>query len=733
VAFLTTAILPGITEGCENGLVHEGSTPLAGLRVLELADPSAAFAGRLLALLGADVVMLEPAAGHALRGRPADFWWYAAGKRSVAVGDPTLARALARVADVVVAGTAPAPGAPTPGPDAVVVRISAFDPDGPRSAWRASDLIAQATGGMVAASGPADGVPLQAPGLQAYHQAGIMAAIGAVAGLLARERTSRACTVSVSLEAAVAAAVEQGADPHTGKPARRNGALHWTRLFHVGRGRDGHALHATVGDWTTLVEWMKADGAAADLADPAYEDPAVRQVCAGHVFAVVEAWARRYRVNELASEAQLRRLPFAAVRPPEALLSDAHLEARGFFTTARDPASGRDVSFPGAPFRLAPVPQHACEAPGLDEHREAVRHEWLERLRRFDLLGAGDEHALATNPARPLDGVRVLDFTWQVAGPTAARTLAALGAEIVKVEHPKLASSGARSAVDLTTGAGLAYARRLVASSDVVVDNFSARVMENLGLDYPALRALRPDVICLRMTGFGTTGPDRDHVSFGPTLQARVGFTALMEDSAGSPIGFGYSYSDLASGHLAALAVVAALWRRRRTGEGAFIDFSQLEALATLIAPLLLARTLDGQASVPVGNRSQEGRAAPHGVYPCAGQDEWLALGVFSNDDWRRLVDVMGKPPWTREPRFATLEGREAATTELDGLVAAWTRTVDAGVTAALLQGAGVAAGRVAAARTVDAAAALRIVGRRGEERKRPAPRRSSGSLSPQT
>jgi crotonobetainyl-CoA:carnitine CoA-transferase CaiB-like acyl-CoA transferase len=707
--------------------------PLAGLRVLDLADPSAAFAGRLLALLGADVVMLEPAAGHALRARPSDFWWYAAGKRSVEGGDPALALALARAADVVVAGTSSPPRSPAPGPDAVVVRISAFDPDGPRAAWRTSDLIAQATGGMVAASGPADGTPLQAPGLQAYHQAGIMAAIGAIAGLLARERTSRGCTVSVSLDAAVAAAVEQGADPHTGKPWRRNGALHWTRLFHVGHGRDGHALHATVGDWTTLVEWMKADGAAADLADPAYQDPTVRQICAEHVFAVIEAWARRYDVDDLAEKAQLRRLPFAAVRPPEALLADAQLAARGFFTMVRDPASGRDLPFAGPPFRLAPLPRHAFTPPALDEHRDAVRHEWLERLHRADLLGAGDEGALAANPARPLDGVRVLDFTWQVAGPTATRVLAALGAEIVKVEHPKLAPSGARTAVDLTTAGGLAYARRLAASADVVVDNFSARVMENLGLDYPALRALRPDVICLRMTGFGTTGPHRDHVSFGPTLQARAGFTALMQDPAGTPVGFGYSYSDLASGHLAALAVVAALWRRRRTGEGAFIDFSQLEALAALLGPLLLARALDGRPSIPVGNRSQEGRAAPHGVYPCAGQDEWLALGVFSDDDWRRLVDAMGRPGWAREPRFATLEGREAAAAELDRLVATWTRSVDAGVTAALLQGAGVAAGRVAAARTVDAAAALRIHGRHGEDRRRAAPARPSRGLAPST
>jgi crotonobetainyl-CoA:carnitine CoA-transferase CaiB-like acyl-CoA transferase len=193
------------------------------------------------------------------------------------------------------------------------------------------------------------------------------------------------------------------------------------------------------------------------------------------------------------------------------------------------------------------------------------------------------------------------------------------------------------------------------------------------------------------MTGFGLTGPDRDLVSFGPTLQARTGYTALMAGGDGAPIGFGFSYADVASGHLAALAVLAALWRRQRTGEGAVVDFSQLEAVAALLGPTLLERT--GGHGFPASG------AAPEGVYPCAGVDRWIAITVTTDDDWRRFAAALGAPAWTREERFAPASDRVRARQALDELVAAWTRPRDADTAMDLLQCAGVAAGRVASAR----------------------------------
>ncbi len=310
----------------------------------------------------------------------------------------------------------------------------------------------------------------------------------------------------------------------------------------------------------------------------------------------------------------------------------------------------------------------------------------------------------------PLDGVRVLDFTWVVAGPVATRILADLGADVIKVERPGAADFGDRRGglsgtlmrgkrsvvLDLNDPRGLTLARRLAVVSDVAIDNFSARVMDNLGLDYESLRQLKPDIICMRMTGFGLTGPDRDHVSYGPTLQALAGYTLLMAEPGGPPAGFGYSYSDLASGNLGALAVLAALWHRRRTGRGQLVDLAQLEAVASLVGPTLLARALDGGASAPTGNASQEGPAAPHGVYPCAGDERWLAITVFDDVEWERFVAAIGRPTWTSERRFATRAARLTHAAALDQQVAEWTRGQRAEEAMALLQRAGVAAGLVA-------------------------------------
>jgi len=308
---------------------------------------------------------------------------------------------------------------------------------------------------------------------------------------------------------------------------------------------------------------------------------------------------------------------------------------------------------------------------------------------------------------RPLDGIRVLDFTWVVAGPVTTRILGDLGADVIKVERKGSLDFGDRRGglsgtlmrgkrsvmLDLNDPRGLDVARQLAAVSDVVIDNFSARVMTNLGLDYDALRKLRADVICVRMTGFGLTGPDRDHVSYGPTLQALTGYTLLMAEPGRPPAGFGYSYSDLAGGNLGALAVLAAIWHRRRTGRGQLVDLAQLEAVASLVGPTLLERGTDGGTSVARGNASQEAPGAPYGVYPCAGDDRWLAITVFTDAEWETFAEAVGRPTWTRDARFATRDGRVKHAADLDAHVARWTSERRAEDAMRLLQRAGVAAG----------------------------------------
>ena len=271
--------------------------------------------------------------------------------------------------------------------------------------------------------------------------------------------------------------------------------------------------------------------------------------------------------------------------------------------------------------------------------------------------------------ALPLDGIRVLDFTWVVAGPVATRILADHGAEVIKLER-KPGPPGSRQtglqgdlhrnkrsiAVNMGHPRGVEIARRLAMKSDLVIDNFSARVMGSWGMDFASLSRLKPDIVCVSMSGLGHTGPRASYVSFGPTLQALAGYTLLMTEADGHPAGYGYSYADMAGGYTGALAALLALWHRRRTGRGQFVDLSQFEAVVSLVGPALLDISVNGRTQSPPGYSSQELPAAPHGVYRCRPQiydrsddritddDRWLALAVRSQVEWDRFVAVLGAP-----------------------------------------------------------------------------------------
>jgi crotonobetainyl-CoA:carnitine CoA-transferase CaiB-like acyl-CoA transferase len=315
--------------------------------------------------------------------------------------------------------------------------------------------------------------------------------------------------------------------------------------------------------------------------------------------------------------------------------------------------------------------------------------------------------------AMPLDGVRVLDFTWVVAGPVATRILGDHGAQVVKVERKDPPPMGNRKlglqcdlhrsklsvALNMQHPRGVELARRLAAMSDIVMDNFSARVMRTWGMDYESLKSVKPDIICISMSGLGHTGPRSSYVSYGPTLQALTGYTQLMAEPDGTPAGYGYSYADMCGGYSGALAALVALWHRRRTGIGQFVDLSQFEAVASVIGPALLDISVNGRTQSPPGYNSQEGPSAPHGVYKCrpldGDDDRWVAITVGTGPEWRRFVTAIGSPDWASEPKFRTLYLRMQNSAELDAHVSRWTAGHSAEDAMAILQRASIAAGVV--------------------------------------
>jgi crotonobetainyl-CoA:carnitine CoA-transferase CaiB-like acyl-CoA transferase len=313
----------------------------------------------------------------------------------------------------------------------------------------------------------------------------------------------------------------------------------------------------------------------------------------------------------------------------------------------------------------------------------------------------------------PLEGIRVLDFTWVVSGPVATRILADFGAEVIKLER-KPGPPGSRQtglqgdlhrnklsiAVNMATPEGIGLARKLALVSDLVIDNFSARVMRTWGMDFASLSQLKPEIVCVSMSGLGHTGPRSNYVSYGPTLQALSGYTLLMTEGDGQPAGYGYSYADMSGGYTGALAALIALWHRRRSGRGQFVDLSQFEAVVSVIGPALLDIAVNGRTQTPFGYRSQESPAAPHGVYRCrprdGDEDRWLALAVRSQAEWARFAEVIGSPSWTVEPRFRTLYLRMRNSSDLDAHVTEWAATQIAEEAMERLQHAGIAAGVVA-------------------------------------
>ena len=304
-----------------------------------------------------------------------------------------------------------------------------------------------------------------------------------------------------------------------------------------------------------------------------------------------------------------------------------------------------------------------------------------------------------------LQNIRILDFTWVLAGPYATRILADFGAEVIKVQPllPREEDEFRRGydntwnrnklgiTLNLNKPEGVALAKRLVDISDAVVENFTPRVMANWGLDYASLKEIKPDIIMLSLSTMGNTGPWRDYTGFGPTIQAFSGMTYLTSFPGKPPLGLGTSYADHIAGLFGCLALLGALEYRQKTGEGQYIDLSQVEAMASLLGGAVLDYQLEGREVAAVGNNSTE--AAPHGVYRCKGDDRWCALAVFTEEEWRGFKRALGDPPWAEDKRFATLAGRLKNKARLERLVEDWTKEHTAEEVMALLQGQGVAAG----------------------------------------
>ena len=730
---------------------------LHGIRVIEAgAGVGPAYCGRLLAGMGADVIKLEPPGGDPIRREgpfPGDvpdpersglFLHLNTGKRSVVADGPGTFHRLLPGADVLLLAHSPSElreagidlaAIQSELPALIIANVSWFGLTGPYADCLGSELVAYALGGYAVLTGSPDREPIKAYGSLVEYQAGAHAALGVMAALQERRTSGRGQLVDVSaMEAStfLLGGVEQNAYFH-GKVARRNG----TRLLGFPA---HHSYPSTIRPCADGYVHCHSNNRYLDLLSaliphPRLTAPDLLETMMGHadeIDAIMDEWLADKTRREIVKRAQELRLPFTEVMEPGEVMADEHHKERGSFVTIDHPGAG-PVFQPGAPIRFGARPWENLPAPTLGQHTAEVLGEAPPSRPAF---------APPNQPRRkPLAGVRVIDFTNAVAGPIASFLLADLGAEVIKVEAPgsrplnaagtaplqegtsvpgydrimlfNELNHGKRSlSLDAGTPEGAKVFLDLVAKSDVVVQNFSPRVLPNLGLGYDALRTANPGIILLSMPAFGLSGPYRDRIAYGPGVDAMSGFSHLTGYPDGPPMKPGNFFCDQNAGLLAAFAALVALWHRQETGEGQHVELAMIEGEFQVLGDAYVDFAWNGRERMRAGN--DHPWMAPHGMFRCQGDDAWVSVAVATDEQFRRLCGVIGKPGLAADPRFATCDARHANRALLADPITAWTSQRSHVEAQDALQAAGVPAG--AALDALELLANPHVVARHGFE-----------------
>ncbi|MDE2968390.1 MAG: CoA transferase [Chloroflexota bacterium] len=689
--------------------------PLADVRVIDLTDDRAIYAGKLLADLGAHVTRVEPSGGDPLRGRApfhengASLWHaFFASSRQFVGGDADVISELAATADVILdCERLPDPEALLEAnPRLVIVDVTSFGRSGPWKGYQAPGLVAEALGGVAATSGDADTPPLKLYGDQYAFVGGAYAAIGALAALNHARQTGNGQIVRLSTHEALGTILEHvlmwawyhELVPFADGPVLpRRGSLHWSNAYVVMQAVGGSIMITPTPDFSRQVAWLVEEGLGLELLDERFSDPANVAEMINLTMTTLRDWVSTKEVEPFFHEAQARHHPYGWVMTTPEVAANPQLEARDWWTPY--PVGDASVAGPGAPYHFSDTPWRVGPHDGSlpsSLQREVPK---AERLPRSGRATTG-----------PLEGIRILDFTHVLAGPFATRALGDMGADVVKImSETRVSLAGGPDSpyhalwnrnkrvlqLDLARPEAREIARELALQADIVIDNFSVGVLDRWGIGCDAVSPDNPGVIYIGMSGMGTTGPWSNYVTYAPTVHALAGLTYLTGVPGRNDIGIGFSYNDHMAGLHGAVAVLAALEARRLTGRGQRIDMSQFEVGVNFSGPALLDWFANSVAAEPVGNDPPWESWTPHSVYPCAGDDEWCAIAVVNDEQWRAMCRLMDADDWLNDASLATVEGRNARRAEIDERISAWTREQDRYELMDRCQQAGVPAGVV--------------------------------------
>lgn len=685
------------------------ATALGHLRVLDLTVAQTGYFGKVFADLGADVIKVEPPQGDPARRmapfagditdseRSLYFLNFNTNKRSVVLDletDAGLAslRQLASSADVLVEGFTPGyldalglgyKSLSQINPALVFASITPFGQTGPYARFQGSELVTQAMGGLLYIQGDDHKPPCYAPCDQASQLAALHAAYGTLAALKVRGQTGRGQHVDVSMHEVIGHllfSLSQYA--FSREIIRRTGTTATIAPNGYYDCKDGYISLSIFfpHHWEVMLDWMDIEA----LKDPIWRELDFRRSNPDIVNQFVSEFISGFTVEEFIREGQTRHLAVSPMSTIEGFVNDPHVNAREFLVSGSHPRIGNHSSA-GAPYRFSRTPWNTSRpAPMLGQHTAEVL---AEPLRVNDNQRVSN---VSASKDGPLSGVRIVDFARVWAGPYATRYLGDLGAEVIKIENEKFLDNGRISpdsspmfpdinrsklgvTVNFRDSDGADLIRKLVSVSDVVLDNFAAGVLARRGLGYDDLRKIKPDIIMVSMPGYGNEGPYSNYVAYGQSLMAYAGLS-LLWGFPDSPVDARPSvhYSDFMSAAHGAYAVMAALEHRSQTGQGQYIELPQAETLAATMGVALLDYSVNGRSWNAIGNRSPS--FAPHGCYPCRGDDQWCAVSCLTDDHWTALCDAMNTPELTTDPRFDTLDVRLQNQDALDEIIGEWTQ-----------------------------------------------------------
>jgi crotonobetainyl-CoA:carnitine CoA-transferase CaiB-like acyl-CoA transferase len=738
---------------------------LGGLRVLEIGNELGEYCGKVLAGLGADVVRVERPGGEETRSygpfhrdephpdRSLYFWHYNLGKRSVvldldsASGQDELTRLL-EGADVVIDSRPRGYFAErgldfeslrATNPGLIWARITPFGDDGPWADYAASDLVQLALGGIMDncgydpdPRGVYDTPPIAPQMWQSYQLAGELTAISILGALHYRLSSGRGQELSTSVHEVVSSNTENDtpnwiylAQKHRRQTCRNsmpfNSDLPSIALTKDGRWLLPYRTYAGTGGSVVVdgnsgtAQLLRDYGMQAEIDDPN------AMVTPERLTELTDKLISRVLYDrDLWREGQNYGMPWAPIRKPEENVDDEHWKMRDAFFEVYHDELGESFTYTGAKWVTEGLPwRHGPRPPLVGEHTDEVLKEWAkpsERHTRVHVSERSEQPPLTSRHGKPfaLSDVRVIDLSWMLASAGAGRYLAAMGAEVIKVEHESrfdglrvanvaLCPLGGRAEREAATGPielpevtspnrtgffmeinsgklgmslnlkhpeGRKALEDLIRDADMIVEGFSPGTMIRLGLGYEELKALNPSIIYVQQSGLGELGTYGRARTYGPTAQALSG----ISDMSGlpepfPPAGIGYSYLDWFGAYNMAQAMLAALYRRDVTGEGCHIDASQGGTGVYLTGTTILDYSVNGRRWSRFGNRSPYKPAAPSGAFRTLGDDRWIAISSFTEQHWRSLVDVLGLEATASDGRFSTLEQRLAHQDDLEAAV----------------------------------------------------------------